>query len=577
LCGNFQKSPEKVAGFISVKILMYFCDMNNSFPFWQNARPNRHLTLLLLFFLAIASWQCANPIAPTGGPRDEQPPRIDSARSTLNLQTNFYPSTIQLTFDEWVKLDKANQQVVISPPLQGYKVSLKGKSVIVDFGDQDTLRSNVTYVIQFGEAVKDLTESNPAEDLRFVFSTGPYIDSLKIRGQVFDAYTSEPVENALVMLYENLADSVFRTEKPFYFGRTDKQGAFFLSNLRAGNYKIAALKDGDANYRYNQASEEIAFLAAPISIGADTVFPINLRLFQEKIPLKVAEVDSSVWGRLKLVFNRLPLQDLSLRSDEPYLADMEKDSLLFWHKAELRWPLYVNSDTLLSDTILVPTAPASAAPQKLPAMALKSLVGAPAQITPGQSLTLSFNRPVQSLDTALVYLRQDTLVEKMDFQWQQDTSKYSQLLLQSNWQTGAAYELSLYPGAVTDYWGVTNTDTLSKRWTGGDPKRLGNLRVSFTTTDTTQHYFVRLLIKGKPPVAVFSLSGERSYDRQFKGLPPGEYLLEIIEDTNQNQQWDTGNYLTKQQPERVVIRPLETLRANWDLEAEVNLSDAFFN
>lgn len=550
--------------------------MNNPFSFLQNAHPRRYLTWLMLCIVAIVSWQCANPIAPTGGPRDEQPPRIDSTRSTPNLQTNFRPSTIQLTFDEWIKLDKANQQVVISPPLQGYKVSLKGKSVIVDLGDQDTLRSNVTYVIQFGEAVKDLTESNPAEDLRFVFSTGPYIDSLILRGQVFDAYTSEPVENALVMLYENLADSVFRTEKPFYFGRTDKQGAFFLSNLRAGNYKMTALQDGDANYRYNQASEAIAFLADPITISADSVSPINLRLFQETVPLKIAEVDSTVWGRLKLVFNRLPLQDLSLRSDQTYLEDMEKDSLLLWHKADARWPLYVNSDTLLADTIFVPSASTSAAPQQLPAMALKSLVGAPTQIPPGQSLPLSFNRPVQSLDTTLVYLTQDTLVEKTAFSWQVDSTKYSQLLLRSNWQTGAAYELSLYPGAVTDFWGVTNTDTLHQRWTGGDPKRLGNLRISFTTTDSTQHYFVRLLIKGKPPVAVFPLSGDSTYNREFKALPPGDYLLEIIEDNNQNQQWDTGNYMTKQQPERVVIRPLETLRANWDLEAEVNLSNAFF-
>jgi uncharacterized protein (DUF2141 family) len=549
--------------------------MNSPFPFLRT--PSRLLTFLLLLLIVAALWQCANPIAPTGGPRDEQPPRIDSTRSTPNLQTNFRPSAIQLTFDEWIKLDKANQQVVISPPLQGYKVSLKGKSVIVDFGDKDTLRSNVTYVIQFGEAVKDLTESNPAENLRFVFSTGPYIDSLEIRGQVLDAYTAEPVENALVMLYENLADSVLRTEKPFYFGRTNKQGLFFLSNLRAGNYKIAALKDGDANYRYNQASEAIAFLPEPITISADSVPPINLRLFQETVPLKVAEVDSSFSGQLKLVFNRRPLQDLTLSSDEDYLQEMDVDSLFLWHKAEIPWRLYVNSDTLLSDTILVPAASANASSRRLPSLALKSLAGAPAQLPPGQPVPLSFNRPVQSLDTALIHLRQDTLLDKIAFRWQLDSTKYRQFLLQNNWQTGAVYDLTLYPGAVTDYWGNTNTDTLSKKWTGGDPKRLGNLKISFTSEDSTLHYFVRLLIKGKPPVAVFSLSGDVSYNRQFKALPPGEYLMEIIEDRNQNQQWDTGSYTNKYQPERVVIRPLETLRANWDLEAEVNLSDAFDN
>lgn len=535
----------------------------------------RHQVLLLLFFISFAFWQCANPIAPTGGPRDEQPPQIDSARSTPNLQTNFRPKRITLTFDEWVKLEQANQQVVISPPVQGYEVTLKGKSVIVDFGDKDTLRSNVTYVVQFGEAVKDLTESNPAENLRFVFSTGPYIDSLEIQGQVLDAYTAEPVDGALVMLYDNLADSVFRTEKPFYFGKTNEQGLFLISNLKAGTYRLAALKDADANYRYSQSSEGIAFLAQPITLSADSVPPIGLRLFQETVPLKIAEVDSSKWGRLKLVFNRLPQQDLELITSTSFLRAMDKDSLLLWHQAASPWNLIVKSDTLLADTLQVPAAPPTSADRRLPPLIIKPLAGAPAQLPPGKPVPLSFNRPVQSLDTSMVRLLQDTLLTKQAFSWELDSTEYRQFLLRNSWKTGANYELTLYPGAVTDYWGHINTDTLSKTWVGGDPKRLGNLILTFSTTDATRNYYVKLLLKDKPPVATFSLQGDFSYARTINSLPPGEYQLEIIEDTNQNQQWDTGNYDALRQPERVAIRKLEALRANWDLEAEINLTELF--
>ncbi|MEZ4985296.1 MAG: Ig-like domain-containing protein [Saprospiraceae bacterium] len=169
---------------------------------------------------------CANPMAPVGGPKDEQPPRIDSLRSTPDMQTNFRPQTIELTFDEWLKLDQPNQKVVISPPIQGYVVRLKGKTVIVDLGDKDTLRANVTYVVQFGDAVKDLTEGNAVKDLRYVFSTGPYIDSLTLGGKVVDAYTGEPQSGVLVMLYDNLADSVFRKERPFYFSKTGRTVCF---------------------------------------------------------------------------------------------------------------------------------------------------------------------------------------------------------------------------------------------------------------------------------------------------------------------------------------------------------------
>lgn len=547
----------------------------------MNSHPNlfrrllRHQVLLLLCFMGFAFWQCANPIAPTGGPRDEQPPQIDSARSTPNLQTDFRPERITLTFDEWVKLENANQQVVISPPMQGYEVTLKGKSVIVDFGDKDTLRNNVTYVIQFGEAVKDLTESNPAEDLRFVFSTGPYIDSIEVQGQVLDAYTAEPVDGALVMLYDNLADSVFRTEKPFYFGRTNEQGLFLISNLRAGNYKLAALKDADANYRFNQASESIAFFAEPVTLNADSVPPVSLRLFQETIPLQIAKVDSSNWGRVKLVFNRLPLQDLDLITSTPFLRTQDADSLFLWHQANSPWRLIVQSDTLLSDTLLVPAAPMGSAARRLPPLAIKPLANAPKQLPPGKPVPLSFNRPIQAIDTSLVHLQQDTLLDKLAFSWELDSTEARQFLLRRSWQTGANYELTLYPGAVTDYWGHVNVDTLSKKWTGGDVKRLGNLLLTFNTDVVATNYYVRLLLPDKPPVATFSLQGNISYSRNINGLPPGEYQLEIIEDTNQNQQWDTGNYNALRQPERVAIRKLESLRANWDLEAEINLTELF--
>jgi uncharacterized protein (DUF2141 family) len=531
--------------------------------------------LLFLALIAFACWQCANPIAPTGGPKDEQPPRIDSARSTPNLQTNFRPKRIELTFDEWIKLEQANQQVVISPPLQGYEVTLKGKRVILDFGDQDTLRSNVTYVVQFGNAVKDLTESNPAENLRFVFSTGPYIDSLEIQGQVLDAYTSEPVEGALVMLYDNLADSVFRTQRPFYFGRTDQQGLFLISNLRAGTYKLVALKDSDANYRYNQPSETIAFFPQPLIISADSIPPISLRMFQEALPLQIADVDSSQWGRLKMLFNRLPQGDLELLTDEPYLRTLDRDSLLLWHRAERPWTLYVNSDTLLADTLRIPAAPVAAAARSLAPLVLKKLDGEPDQSPQGQPIHLGFNLPVERLDTTLVRLQQDTLEEKIPFRWEKDSVEHRRFLLRQPWQSGAKYQLTLYPGAVTDYWERSNTDTLTKSWTGGDPNRLGNLLLTFITTDTSRHYYVRLLLKSKPPLATFSLHGETSTLRTFKALTPGDYLLEIIEDTNVNQRWDTGSYTDERQAERVVIRPLEALRANWNLEATIDLADLF--
>ncbi len=206
--------------------------------------------LLFMPFLFIQS--CANIVAPTGGAKDEVPPKVIEEKSTPNFQTNFKKQRIALTFDEWIKLEDVFSQVVVSPPLEEQpQVTQDGKKVIFEFGKKEILRENATYTINFGAAVKDLSEGNVAKNLRFVFSTGAIIDSLTVRGRVVDAQTGLPTEGVVLMLYDNFADSVVRKIKPFYFGRTDKNGEAIIDNVREGKFKVFALLDKDLNYLYN--------------------------------------------------------------------------------------------------------------------------------------------------------------------------------------------------------------------------------------------------------------------------------------------------------------------------------------
>ncbi|MEL7219800.1 MAG: Ig-like domain-containing domain [Bacteroidota bacterium] len=536
-------------------------------PFPSLLRP-------IFFCLLLTSlWQCANPIAPTGGPRDEEPPKVDSIKSDANYQTNYYPESIELTFNEWVKLNSPNQQIIISPPFRGYTTRLKGKTLILDLGDKDTLRSDVTYVIQFGEAVQDLTESNPTEDLRFIFSTGDYIDSLELSGQVIDAYNSEPAEDVLVLLYDNLVDTAFRTERPFYFGRTDEEGMFLISNLKSGTYRLMALKDADANYMYSQQTEPIAFFTEPIQITADSVPSVELRLFQEEIPLKLNEVDSSRFGLLKLVFNGPINQRLEQQSTAIYQQKEAADSLLIWHQEAQGWTLYLSSDTLYYDTLTVPAAPIEQALEQLDTLKVKLARGTPQQLYHRRPVRLSFSRPVAQLDSSKMSLLLDTFPERLSFELLPDSLMADQVNLQFSAKENSPYQLFMYPGAVTDKWGIANRDTLMIEWRTSELKRFGNLNLTFTAPSAETNYFVRLLIEGKTPNAVFTLNGQTTYEKQFTGLAPGDYVLEIIEDTNTNARWDSGSYDALRQPERVLIRPIESLRANWDVEASIDLEN----
>ena len=132
--------------------------------------------LLFGLFLALAS--CATIASPEGGPKDTTPPRIDTAQSTPSEQVNFVKQPIEIAFQEWIVLEDAANQVLVSPPLEFRPdVRLKRRSVLFSFDEREQLRPNVTYTLNFGNAVKDLTEKNPAENLRFVFATGPQLDS----------------------------------------------------------------------------------------------------------------------------------------------------------------------------------------------------------------------------------------------------------------------------------------------------------------------------------------------------------------------------------------------------------------
>ena len=214
--------------------------------------------LLLTAFLA---QRCANAVAPTGGPKDEKPPVVVEAVPENN-SVNFIGKKIELTFDEYVTLENANQNVMVSPPLsEKPDIKLKNKTVTIKF--KESLAANTTYTINFGSAIKDLHEGNLFKDYVYSFSTGDHIDTLRIAGTVLNAEDKKPVDGAYVGLYaedrDNL-DSLPLTTTPNYITKTDKDGKFSLNGLADKKYLVFALKDANANLHFDLPNEEVAFL-----------------------------------------------------------------------------------------------------------------------------------------------------------------------------------------------------------------------------------------------------------------------------------------------------------------------------
>jgi hypothetical protein len=518
---------------------------------------------------------CANPIAPTGGPLDEQPPRVDSLESTPNYQTSFRARSFDLTFDEWVVLEDVQTQVVVSPPLD-FEVSLKRKTVTFQVKEGDSLRANTTYTVNFGEAIKDLTEKNPAEDLRFVFSTGTFLDSLGMSGRILDIEKREPVEGAYFMLYDNLADSVVRTERPYYFGRTNKQGFFEINNLRAGTYKGFALKNaGPASYLYNNIGAQISFPDSLITIAPNTNPEVNLSLFTEAKPLRFLSSEAKTYGQVKLLFNQAPPADLDIILPDSInfnftFTEVDKDTFRLWYDtdANSRWQFIIRQDTLVEDTISIGNLSLN---DFLSTARLKQLSNrGTANLAPSQAIEIKWNHPLQSIDSTLLFLIKDsTLLRPTSLEI--DSTDLRLMRITFPFQQDSLYKLLMDPGALVDQFGLTN-DSLDVNFVVGNLEDYGTIILDFTNLDSTAAYLVELL-QGSTLVDTFFIKNQPTFDYEKKILRPGSYSLRIVVDNNNNQKWDTGSYDKRRQAEVIYNKKLDQLRSNWELEVTIDLNE----
>ncbi|MCK6694599.1 MAG: Ig-like domain-containing protein, partial [Thermoanaerobaculia bacterium] len=471
--------------------------------------------LFALWALNLAA--CARQVVPEGGPKDTTPPAVVPEKSTPNMATRFTGREVRLTFNEWVVLQDAATQVLVSPPLaKRPEITLKGKTVIVKFKEDEVLRPNTTYTVNFGTAVKDLHESNPAKDLRFVFSTGDFIDSLTVGGLVVGAFTGEPAENISVMLYDSPEDSIIRKERPYYLARTDKSGAFSIPNVRAGSFKCVAIDDVNQNLKWDGDSERIGFPAQAVPVSDSNRSILRLRIFKPTPSLRQVSQNANRYGLVKLGYTAPP-DSVRLQADLPglkWLTERDKDTILVWYDRpdSVAWKLIAGKDTVsvkaLSRSSFLAgnqvrfaddAAPAGSGAQKRARQTgvppAKTIVKPPPKtqsINPNKPPLLAFNHPIAAFDTSKWLLIIDS-VSIRTFIVRPDTLSARTLQFQAAWQEGKAHALKLLPGAVTDMYGTANADTLERILVAPDPKKLGALNLTLTSLQPGRQYVLQLL------------------------------------------------------------------------------------
>ena len=533
------------------------------------------LGLLLTAFLA---QRCANAVAPTGGPKDTTPPVVVAAVPE-NQSTHFIGKKIEITFDEFITLENANQNVMISPPLkEKLDIKLKNKTVVVKF--KENLVPNTTYTINFGSAIKDLHEGNPFKDYVYSFSTGDHIDTLSITGKVVDAETMKPIENVYVGLYaadrDNL-DSLPMTTAPNYITKTDKEGQFSLNGLADKSYRVFALKDANANLYFDLANEASAFLDMLVTPSDSTLKPITLRMFTEVDSTQVLlEKKLIEEGLLRFVF-RHPAKDAVIMTPE-MLPDTFNlvtthsaayDTVWWYFTPNVKDSLWVQVkyDTVINDSSrysLKFKDKKGRNKKPEPLKVKNNLIGRGALVH-DDTLTLTFSEPI------VRYAMRDSAVFKCD-----TLVFYDTLAFEPADEQGMKYRLVNPVAADVSYhieipdsvfFGIRNrtNEAIKLDFHVVNDDEYGNIYITVMPPKGMKQVVVQLTNESGKVVKEQVIT--KNSEVMFDYLMPAKYKLRAILDADGNGKWSTGNYHRHTLPETIIdyINVLD-LKAGWDID-----------
>ena len=554
----------------------------------------------LCFYLTLVVYSCAQVKPLTGGYEDTIPPNIIKSFPE-NYSTNLSESSFVFEFGEIIDASKLKDKLIISPYYDGlFEVKSKKNTLYLVF---DTLfNPNTTYIFNFADGVSDITEGNPAVNSRFVFSTGKNIDSSFVSGIVTDPLKNEIVEGALVGLYSEKDSFNLFHKKPTYFSFTDENGFFIIENIKSQGYIIYSFNDENKNFTAEYKKESFGYLEKRINVDS-FVNKINISLFNEDVtPLRIQA-----------------MRDKGDVYDITYSKKI--DSVLVSSENNLNWSL--NDNSLLrfykqnksSDSLLVVITAFDAVKNKTTDTIFVSFLGNQSR---KYSLSVDINWSSQNMDDTVTYVMDfnlplkkygykydllidsikipkkfvysnsvflknnsirgkffvlndsvELLIKKMSEQVYKDSLSFEN---DSVYKVVSGYYKRLNPKKITfyipkgEFISITE-DTLKNinqefRVRGKD--YYGDLSGEVVGTKTNKNYFIELVSENFSSIYKNNLSFPFF---RFDNISPGNYYLKVVEDINDNLEWDYFGIKSKNKAELIFYydKKIE-IRSNWSIE-----------
>lgn len=526
--------------------------------------------LPLLFVLA----GCATVTSPTGGPTDEAPPKLLDSNPTTN-QKNFKGTTLELTFNELIKLKDPKEEILITPsPGKDTKFIARKNKLFIE--PQNPWQENTTYSITFREGVQDLNEGNPAENLRLAFSTGPIIDSLSVAGYVKQTFSEKAPDKITVALYEKDTFNIF-THTPTFFTKCNKEGRFSIQNLKSGTYYLYAFDDKNKNLKVDSKTERFGFKTQPITltknIDSTTVSLITL----DARPIQLTAVRHTE-KTTRVRYNK-GIDSLRVVSAKPvyYTFGDNTAEIIYYHGLSQNDSIQsriVAIDSLgqtTDSTIYLKRSDTKMAEE---GFSLKEISETYDHLKRTYTHRLSYNKPITIIRPDSLYIQLDSTTRQpiplsnVTF----DTIRHT-ITIQTpalpldttatSTKTPRRTTLTYAPSAF-----ISHTQDTSKRIT----KEITFLKeeetglVTIKTQATSPHYIIELTTKDDKVYA----TSRNTPNHTFTFVKANEYKLRVIIDTNGNGKWDPGNFATRTEPEQILYYKSEEgnytfpIRANWE-------------
>ena len=524
--------------------------------------------IILTLLCSIVLYGCAQFVPPTGGPKDIQAPTLINS-TPENKTKNFKGTTISLTFDELIEANALRQELIITPdPGNSFDIKIKNENVVISF--DEPFQDSTTYTFNFRNGVKDLSEKNPAQNLKLVFSTGSEIDSMTLNGTVRNLLTNKKLEEVLVGLYEVKEDSIpYLKRKPSYFIKTDTTGTYSFENIRNVPFRLFAFTDKNQNLIFDSKSELIAFL--PDTIKLDTVTSsIDLSLYPSNTSPPKLTRTLSKQQTVTLNFDKnIKDAQVTFLGTDTLNYKIDKSQFIFFN-----YP--TAADTILTKLIVVDSS--DNALELEPKIKFSEL-GKEKEYQPKsfnirvenakantiikypKEYLIRFDEPIINLDEESITLTIDSInAIPLKFSWVDNSKTILKIEPQVNTKA-EKLTLSIPSGSITNYKSDTNnTYTLINNvYPQGE---YGKISGSFN--EFSGQKIAELIDVRTQEVIESQLFTDKF---QFEKLLPGNYIIRVIEDLNNNGQWDAGNFEDNLLPEKVFVsKGIIKLKANFELQ-----------